>query len=376
MSIKVNSPINRSIKVSSPIGRKLFVNAPINRKLFVSSEMSVPIFVANIPPTGTLALNSIVESQDPGEVLFDFTTSDSDGTVAKIELLRKESVEPEFTEVAEILIPGASGQITDLAVPEGTFEYKLLITDNDGLTAESNIVGGIVIAALVPAIITWAGIGNQNLTVDAAVIPGTNGFMKIFLAGTATARIQSEKLELTQTAPQNSLTNYAITGHSTDLNTLRTGGDAGKWFVRWKVRRTTGIQGVGPLPIILGRLATAADVTSPFAANEFTVWCDFVGAAGDLYVFRFQNLAAALASFGSSSQTGFHFTERIYTLEKTATQYIWTIDEGGADIIISGLISSVNQPTSEFIHYGHITGGFNTRNDPTTTQIMDDIELF
>ncbi len=349
------------------------------------SRLVIPIkTIASFPkfpvvPVGTLTLNSIVISVAPGEVLFDFTASDADGTVAKIELLRKESAESVFTEVAEILLPGASGQITDLAVPEGTYEYKLLITDDEDLTGESNVVDGIVITSSVPAIIDWAGIPNQNLTVDGAVIPGTNGFMKIYLAGTATARIQSEKLELIQTAPQNSTTNYALAGHSQDLNTLRTGGAAGTWFIRYKVRRTSGIQGVGPLPLIVGRLATAADVTSPFAANEFTVWCDFVGTAGDLYVLRFQNLSAALAIFASSSQSGFHFTERIYTLEKTGgatPQYIWTIDEGGLDLVLLGNVALVNQPTSEFFYLGHITGGFNTRNDPTTTQIADEIEMF
>ena len=361
--IVLNSRAGKSIDLVSRVAKEIVLNSRVLNDVI-------------LPPSGTLTLNNIVESEPPGEVLFDFTTSDLDGTVTKIELLRKESLESVFTEVAEILTPGATGQITDTAVPAGTFEYKLLITDNDALTAESNLVGGIIIVSGVPLIITWAGIANQNLTVDAAVIPGSNGLMKIYIAGTATARIQSEKLELIQTATQNSLTNYAITGHSTDLNTLRTGGAAGTWFIRWKVRRTSGIQGVGPLPLIMGRLATAADVTSPFAVNEFTAWCDFVGSAGDLYTFRYQNLTQGLSSFGSSSQAGFHFTERIYTLEKTATQYIWTIDEGGSDIIISGNVSLVNQPASEFIHFGHITGGFNSRNDPTTTQIMDDIELF
>jgi len=374
--IRVEAPINRSIKVMAPISRAMKVLAPINRKIFVSSEMSVPTFAPNIPPTGTLALNSIVTPTDPGEVLFDYTTSDPDGIVVKIELLRKESLEPSFIEVAEILSPGASGQITDLAVPDGTYEYKLLITDDDGDTGESNVVAGVVINPTVPAIITWAGIANQNLAVDAAVIPGTNGFMKVFLAGTSTARIESEKLELINPATQNSLTNYATAHHTQDLNTIRTGGAAGTWFLRWKIRVSNGIGGVSPFPLILGRLATAADVTSPFPANEFTVWCDFVGTSEDFFALRYQNLSAAFTTAGSVNKgAGFMITERVYELEKTATQYIWRIDVGGLLSVITVNISLVNQPVSEFIHFGHITGGFNERNDATTTKIMDDIEL-
>lgn len=227
-------------------------------------------------------------------------------------------------------------------------------------------------------IIDFAGIPNQDLDVDGAIIPGTGGKMRIFLDGTCTARIEDEKLELKQTAPQNDEENYVLAGHSQDLNTLRTGPEAGTWKVRYKFRLDSGIQGVGPMPLIVGRLAEAADVTSPFADDEFTAWCDFVGSAGDLYVLRHQNLSGGLSAFASVSKPGFHFTERIYTIEKTGgptPEYIWTLDEGGDDTILLGLVSLVNQPVSEFIYWGHISGGFNTRNDPTTTKFLTDIEF-
>ena len=178
--IRVVSPINRTVKVSAPIMRKVKVLAPINRKIFVSSEMSVPIPPPQFPPTGTLTLNSIVTPNAPGEVLFDFTTSDTDGTVVKIELLRKESAEPVFTEVAEILTPGASGQIADLAVPAGTFEYKLLITDDDDLTGESNIVSGVVIAAVV--IVTF-DVPPDGVIANGVGVPGFESIIKAYSSG-------------------------------------------------------------------------------------------------------------------------------------------------------------------------------------------------
>ncbi len=222
-------------------------------------------------------------------------------------------------------------------------------------------------------IIDWDGIANQDLTVDGAVIPGTDGFMKIFLAGTSSARIENEKLELINTSTQNSLTNYAITHHTKDLRTVR---PDGTWLAKYRLTVANGINGVSPFPIILGRLATAADVTSPFAANEFTAWCDFVGGTGDLFALRYQSLAGAFTTAGSVNKgAGFQNIERNYEIERTATQYIFRIDVGGSLSVLTVNISLTNQPVSEYLHFGHITGGFNSRTDPTTTKTIDNLGI-
>lgn len=228
-------------------------------------------------------------------------------------------------------------------------------------------------------IIDFDGIPDQDLDTNGAVIPGTGGRMKIYLGGTCTARIQDEKLELKQTAPQNDVNNFVLAGHDQDLNLLRTGPQAGTWKLRYKFRLDSGIDGVGPMPIILGRLATSADVSTPFQSDDATIWGDFVGSGRDLYVLRFQNTSNNLQTFASVNKgNGFQGVERIYTIEKTGgptAKYIWTLDEGGADTILLGAVVLTNQPTSEFILWGHSTGGFNTRNDPTTTKFLTDIEL-
>lgn len=327
MSIKVNSLINRSIKVSSPIGRKLFVSAPINRKLFVSSEMSVPIFVANIPPTGTLALNSIVESQDPGEVLFDFTTSDSDGTVANIELLRKESVEPEFTEVAEILIPGASGQITDLAVPGGTFEYKLLITDNDGLTAESNVVAGIVIVTLT---VTF-DVPPDGVIANGAGVPGFESIIKGYSSGT-----NGEVRQISGIGRTTSLANTdgAFFTLEDDLNLLNVDTT---WEVTQKIKVTSISPGNRYMCMVRGSKTTTKIALWP---TDVILICQMLD---DLRVaFFYRNTSGTLvqlAIFSSAYTVGVETTMEI---KKDATNYTFTLGAVSSQIAISSVQAETN----------------------------------
>jgi len=164
--ITLNSRVGKTIDLTSHVGKEILLNSRILNDVL-------------IPPSGTLTLNNIVTPEPPGEVLFDFTTSDLDGTVTKIELLRKESLESVFSEVAEILTPGASGQITDTAVPTGTFEYKLLITDNDGGTAESNVVAGIVIGTL---IVTF-DVPPDGVIANGAGVPGFANIIKGYSTG-------------------------------------------------------------------------------------------------------------------------------------------------------------------------------------------------
>lgn len=161
------------INISTFAKRTIPVNTSADRTIKIKTIADFPVLLQ--PPTGTLALNSIVIPGAPGEVLFDFTTSDTDGTVVKIELLRKETAEPDFTEVTEILSPGASGQISDTSVPAGTYEYKLLITDNDDLTGESNVVAGITITA---ALIVTFDVGGAKVFADNEDIPGFTAIMK------------------------------------------------------------------------------------------------------------------------------------------------------------------------------------------------------
>ncbi len=360
------------IELNSRVGKPIELNSRVTKKILLNSRVLNDVL---LPPSGTLTLNSIVTAVPPGEILFDFTTSDLDGTVTKIELFRKESLESVFTEVAEILTPGASGQITDLAVPAGTFEYKLLITDNDALTAESNIVAGVIISS---GIIDWAGIGDQTL-VAGNVVPGTGGLMTFFNDGGPGdgAFIESEKLKIVNASPQNGVNGTLFVGMSTDLNTVRTGPSAGTWLVKWKWRIDSGIADVTMMPVIMGRLATTGDLNlSTLSANDMTVICDMLGTAEDLYVFRFQDTSNNLQSFASVSKgTGFQTTERNYEVEKTATQYILRIDVGGASpSTLVGNISAVNQPTSEFLHWGWLRPE-TTRTDPTSSVFLDEIDI-
>jgi len=184
--VELESKVEKTLELKSLVKKDLVLQS-----LITGSIETLP----NIPPVGTLTLNSIVDSVDPGEVLFDFTASDPDGVVAKIELLRKETAEPSFTEVAEILSPGATGQITDSAVPAGTFEYKLLITDNEGLTAESNIEVGIIITV---SVIDFTG--GDLVFSDGAFVPSSGTRLKAHKSGAAAKIEQLNDVGRTTTA--------------------------------------------------------------------------------------------------------------------------------------------------------------------------------
>jgi len=171
------------LELESKVKKEFELQSLVKKELVLESLITGQIQdIPNVPPIGTLTLNSIIITAAPGEVLFDFTASDPDGIVAKIELLRKEAAEGSFSEVAEILTPAASGQITDLAVPAGTFEYKLLITDNEGLAVESNIVTNV----LITGIIVTFDVGGAKVFIDNEDIPGFTAIMKARKFGSAT----------------------------------------------------------------------------------------------------------------------------------------------------------------------------------------------
>lgn len=215
------------VELESKVKKTLELKSLVKKDLVLESLITGSIeSVANIPPVGTLTLNSIVKSFAPGEVLFDFTASDPDGTVAKIELLRKEAAEGSFTEVAEILTPAASGQITDLSTPGGIFEYKLLITDNEGLFTESNVIANVSINA---GLIVNFDFGVPKVYADNENIPGYD-FVKARKFG-ATAKIE-------QTAtPRGKITTTigADTGYFIGKTDLK---PKGTWLMSYKLRVT------------------------------------------------------------------------------------------------------------------------------------------
>lgn len=201
-----DDPTVIQIKTIGRLANRVETTSNLINKVKSLSNLVVPVSSIgefpdlDLPPTGTLTLNSIVIASDPGEVLFDYTTSDPDGTVAKIELLRKESAEPGFTEVAEILIPGASGQITDTAVPQGTYEYKLLITDDESLTGESNVVAGIVILG---GVIDFSG--GDIVFANDTFVPSSGTRLKAYKAGIGSSieQLSGDGKTITTTGSQN-----------------------------------------------------------------------------------------------------------------------------------------------------------------------------
>jgi len=224
-------------------------------------------------------------------------------------------------------------------------------------------------------VIDWAGIANQTLT-TATVIPGTDGLMTFFNDGGSgdVGSIESEQLKIVNASPQNGTNGTLFASHSTDLNTVR---PDGTWKVAYRSRTPAGVLTNTMIPIIVGRLMTTGDLAfNSLPENEMTVMCDIVGTSENIYALRYQRRTDnAGIDFGSSVKAaGFQQTERQYEIEKTLTDYVWRIDVDGTPTIFTLSISLVEQPTSEFLHFGWVRSD-TTISNPTGTIFVDNIAI-
>ncbi len=204
----------------------IFAVATDNDGITTQSNMVVQVIVANIIPTGTLEFNSFVSENDPGEVLFDWTASDPDGTVILIELLRKKDTEGSFSVVNSIGSPAGSGQISDIGITEGIYDYKLKVTDNDSATFETGLVN-IIILATVSDIITF----DSDTTYSNGDTLLEDSDWKIRIEGGGTAVQSGGKLIL------------SASGASSDIAFIEKQEDLRarvKWKIRYAYRHTAG----------------------------------------------------------------------------------------------------------------------------------------
>jgi len=329
--------------------KKIPVLAVGQKTLEIKTTAPFPDFPNN--PTGTLALNSIVTPTEPGEVLFDYTTEDIDGTVVKIELLRKESAESVFTEVAEILSPGSSGQISDTAVDAGTYEYKLLITDDEALTGESNVVAGVVIGSAV-SIITFDA-ADQTIA-NGADVPTGIGLLKAQNGASGVTEIVSNEGRIRTSSGSDT----AWFMGQVDLLTVR--GD-GTWKLTTEF---TGNSFVPPspagtfMPLMISITIVTVPQGSGFTSNMlFDI--DFAGADGNIVVFRysqFGNLDKVAGIFSSIYVKG---TKVVLEIEVTAADVLWTFDKGGPNQRQACVaFTDIKTHSTEFPYFGNVDTTF------------------
>jgi len=328
--ITLNSRVGKTIELRSHVGKEILLNSRILNDVL-------------IPPSGTLTLNNIVTPEPPGEVLFDFTTSDLDGTVTKIELLRKESLEPSFSETGvEILTPGATGQITDTAVPTGTFEYKLLITDNDGVTAESNVVAGIVIGTL---IVTF-DVPPDGVIANGAGVPGFASIIKGYSTGANGEVRQISGIGRTTALAEADGAFFTL---EDDLNQIN--GD-GTWEVTQKIKVTS----------ISGRYRSF--IRGSKTTSKFVLWPSDVILAIEMLAdlrgaFFFRNTSGSFVTFSIFSGAFAVGVETTMGIKKDATNYTFTLGAVSTSLAIASVQAETNNfytvgafATSSNIHIG------------------------
>lgn len=303
-----------------------------------------------IDPITTLALDQIDVSIDPGSITFSWTASDLDGTVAKIEFLRKESIEPSFSILpGTILTPGASGTFQDTAIPAGTYEYKSRVTDDEGNTGESAIVSGLVISAanVIPFLIQFENTPDGNVA-DGVDLNGYSGLARPEIEASGTANQTSRIFTLTTPANPDS----SFLSVYTDL---LTGPTANQFSIIFDIQIDS-ISGQFDYMLI----STTNPITSNAGSVEpstASVW--LTAFSSGTIAFRFRAIGGGLtdhALHAGSMETG-----KIIrcALKKDATNYTWDYDIFGVTAngnkTSSRLISTVQNPgPSEFFMGGDL----------------------
>ena len=316
----------------------------------VSNPFTLQSLITNtlkINPITTLTLAQIDTGTDPGEITFNWTASDSDGTVAKIEFFRKESLEPSFTILpGTILTPGASGTFQDTAIAQGTYEYKSRVTDDEGNIGESAIVSGLVIASgnAIPFLIQFENTPDGNVA-DGIDLNGYAGIARPEIESSGVAN-QTSRI-LTLTTPTNPDSSFLSV-----YNDLLTGPTTGQFTITFDIQIDS-ISGQFDFMLI----SAAAPITSNAGSVEptsATIW--LTAFSSGTIAFRFRNLGGGLvdhALHGGSVETG-----KIIrcALQKDATNYTWDYDIAGVTAngrkTSSRLISTIQQPVSKEFFMG------------------------
>lgn len=328
--INVKSLLQRTVNVESLIERTVNVESLIQGR------------VSSFNPLVTLTLNNIVTGTDPGEVLFDFTTSDPDGTVTQVELFRKESAESVFTAVgAPISSPPASGQISDTSVVAGTYEYKLRATDNDANETDSNIVAGIVIASanVIPYTVDFQTLPDGVIP-SATSVNGFSGLCNAYnRAGGTVSQTSGQGIINTPVNADAAWFSGPITSD------LLTGPVPGQFTVSFDIKINT-ITGTDQFDTLLHRSIIIAP-SPPVPPNQ-TIGIAYFGTGA--IAFRYTTTGGAFTDHvvhAGSMETGKLIR---CSLVKGATNYAWSYDVFGVTAngfkTASRLISTVQQPLS------------------------------
>ncbi len=337
-----------------PVNVKSLIQRTVNVKSLIERTVNVKSLIqgrdSSFNPITTLILDQIDVGTDPGSITFSWTASDADGTVAKIEFLRKESLEPSFSILpGTILTPGASGTFQDTAIDAGTYEYKSRVTDDEGNTGESAIIAGLVIAAAnpIPFLIQFENTPDGNVA-DGVDLNGYAGLARPEIESAGTANQTSRIFTITTPAAADS-------SFLSVYNDLLSGPTAGQFTITFDIQIDS-ISGQFDYMLI----STTNPITSNAGSGEpstASIW--LTAFSSGTIAFRYRNLAGNLvdhALHGGSVETG-----KIIrcALQKDATNYTWDYDILGVTAngrkTSSRLISTVQNPgPSEFFMGGDL----------------------
>ncbi len=278
------------------------------------------------PIITSFSVFQFTDNIDPGEITFSYNVSDADGTVDKLELLRQTDGGGFSVVVTETAgAPFTTGQIVDSAIPVGTNQHKLRITDNDSnITETSFVIENEIFAPSV--IVTFDKVGDKVLA-NAELVPGETLVTAYKGNGGNTQQLNGVGIADSSVG---SSSPHAWYMSSKDLST-------GTWLMKWKwsnPREDLAGGGAQNIPVaIVDQVRTAPyDWT---ASNGISVVMAMrrTGDTDAGYFFGY-NSGGSLNAFRTvSAVAGWNWgsgTVVLCEIEKTATHVIWRFDTGNA----------------------------------------------